>query len=365
MYELLAQDLKTGQAAATKRMVDLIDLIGDAKNGSIDWKTGKSTITNGDAMVKNIRGVIGDGGAGDPASNLLALLNDGFAVPNGAPAQGDPTFRFIPWRSLYDPIFLQSMTQQDWDWLGIAADTGPKQVPQLLTSKFAYYPNYVLDDAHAQSLSASAQTFLPALKKTSGVSTAPLTLLPVTAVTVSPLHPIVGVVPTGTATTTPIPTTTPSTKGDTGTSTLALGAAPSAPAPNPINADVLTLITDMVSCFKNAKVSLDQPIFVPDGIRICLDATCAQKLLADLQKVMVAAGGNVFTIVGAIASEGFAALGSLGALQWVGLAILHFVGFWWIMIQANITPRGVCIVHFFPWISALSGGLINGYAQGL
>jgi hypothetical protein len=353
MYELLAQDLNTGQAAATKRMVALIGLIGDRKNGSTDWSTGKTTITDAAAMVKDIKSVTGDGGTDDPATKFLALLNDGFAVPNGAPAPTDPTFRFIPWKSLYDPVSLQSMTQQDWNWLGITATTDPKGVQTAISSRFTYSPNYVLDDAHAQSLSASAQHFLPALQNTSGVSTLRI-LLPVTAVPV--LHPTI--VSTGADVT--ATTTTP----DTGTSTAALGAAPS-PPPNPINADVQALITDMVYCFKNATVSVDTVWFVPTAIRICLDAACAQKLINDLQKVMSSSGGNVFAIIGAIASTGFAALGSLGALQWVGLAILHFAVYWWVMISANITPRGVCIVHFLPYISALSGGLVNGYAQGI
>jgi hypothetical protein len=168
-------------------------------------------------------------------------------------------------------------------------------------------------------------------------------------------HPTIIKVPS--VSTTPTPTST---------STAALGAPP-ANNSNPINADVLAFITDMVTCFKNAQVSLDKlPIVnIPTAIRICLDATCAQKLIADLQKVMTASGANIITIVGAIAAEGFAALGSLGALQWVGLAILHFAVYWWIMLQANITSRGVCIVHFLPYVSALSGGLVNGYAQGL
>lgn len=365
MYELLTQDLKTGPDAAAKRMVDLVSRINDAKNGATDWKTGKVTITNGDAMVKDIRSVIGDGGAGDPASSFLALLSDGFAVPNGAPAVDDPNFRFIPWRSLYDPVSLQSMTQQDWAWLGIAADTDPKQLPTVMNQKFAYHPNYVVDAVHAQSLVASAQLYLPALQKTSGVSTVPLILeqRPVLKpiMDLNPiLRPIVSTVPLGSSTT---PTT--STPSDTGTSTQALGAAPPANPPNPINAEVLTFITDLVGCFKNATVSLDKVFFVPTAIRICLDGNCAQKLLADLQKVMTASGANVITIVGAIAAQGFAALASLGALQWVGLAIVHFAVWWWIMIQANITPRGVCIVHFLPYISALSGGLVNGYAQGV
>lgn len=341
-------------------MVDLIGRIGDAKNGSIDWKTGRSTITNGDAMMKDIRSVIGDGGANDPATNFLALLNDGFAVPNGAPAQDDPTFRFIPWRSLYDAVTLQSMTQQDWDWLGISTATDPKQLPTVISSKFTYHPDYVLDDAHAQSLSASAQYYLPALQKTSGVSTVPLIFRPVTAVDLNPiLHPIVGRVPIGISTTA------------TSTTTAPLNTAPPTPTPagsssNPINTEVLALITDLVACFKTAKVSVDMALgFIPTAIRICLDATCAQKLIADFQKVVTATGGNVVTIIGAIASQGFSALGSLGALQWVGLAILHFAVYWWLMLQLNITSKGVCIVHFFPWISGLSGGLVNGYAQGL
>jgi hypothetical protein len=354
MYEKLAQDLKTGGPdAAAKRIVDLIGRIGIANNGSIDWKTGQSTITNGDAMVKDIRSIIGDGGAGDPATSFLALLNDGFAVPKGAPAQNDPAFRFIPWRSLYDPISLQSLTKQDWDWLGLDATTDPKQLTAAITSKFTYQPNYVLDAAHAQSLSASAQQYLPALQKTPGLSMVPLILRPVMAVDLKPvLHPIVG---RGVHLGDP---------GTPGTSTAALGAAPPA-TPNPINADVLALITDLVGCFNKATFSWDMAWFIPIGVKICLDGTCAQKLLADLQKVMTASGGNVFTIIGAIAAQGFAALGSLGALQWVGLAILHFAVYWWIMLQANITSKGVCIHHFFPWISGLSGGLVNGWAQGI
>src|ERR1700687_6047322 len=98
MYESLVKDLKTGGPdAAAKQIVDLIGRIGIANNGSIDWKTGQSTITDSAAMMKDIRSIIGDGGAGDPADSFLALLNDGFAVPKGAPAQDDPTFRFIPW----------------------------------------------------------------------------------------------------------------------------------------------------------------------------------------------------------------------------------------------------------------------------
>jgi|HubBroStandDraft_3_1064219.scaffolds.fasta_scaffold513279_1 hypothetical protein len=90
MYEVLAQDLKTGTDAATKRMSDLFNQIGNLGNGSIDWKTERTTINNSDDILKEIRSVIGDGGANDPAANFLALLGDGFTVPNGAPSQDDP-----------------------------------------------------------------------------------------------------------------------------------------------------------------------------------------------------------------------------------------------------------------------------------
>jgi hypothetical protein len=120
----------------------------------------------------------------------------------------------------------------------------------------------------------------------------------------------------------------------------------------------------MVNCFKGAGYSLAYAWFVPVGIKICLGHDCAQTLISDFQKVISATGGSAIAIIGSIIAEGWATLSTLTAIQWVGLALLHFAAYWWLMLMTNITPRGVCIVHFFPWISGLSGGLVNGYAQG-
>jgi len=365
MYEVLAQDLKTGTDAATKRMSDLFNQIGNLGNGSIDWKTGRTTINNGGDILKGIRTVIGDGGANDPAANFLALLQDGFVVPTGAPSQDDPSFRFIPWRSLYDPLALQSMTQQDWDWLGINAATQTTQLSAAIGGRFSYHPEYVLDQAHAQSLTASAQFYLSALQKTSGVSTLP-TVLPMARIAESPIFKPTEVEPIGLqglkiGIEKPQPT---------GTVTQAESSPPPPAAPQPassnnaLSAEVLTLIEDMVNCFKGAGYSVAYAWFVPVGIKICLGHDCAQTLISDFQKVISATGGSAIAIIGSIIAEGWAALSTLTAIQWVGLAILHFAVYWWLMLMTNITPRGVCIVHFFPWISGLSGGLVNGYAQG-
>jgi hypothetical protein len=78
------------------------------------------------------------------------------------------------------------MTQQDWDWLGINAAMQTTQLSAAIGGRFSYHPEYVLDQAHAQSLTASAQFYLSALQKTSGVSTLP-TVLPVARIAESPI----------------------------------------------------------------------------------------------------------------------------------------------------------------------------------
>lgn len=328
MYELLTQDRQPGLDASANRVQGLFSYLGDSSNFTIDWTSGQTTVTNGDAIVNSIRKVVGTSDTGDPATSFLALIQDGFAVHHGAPDANDPGFRFIPWRSLFDVVSLQSMQREDWDWLGINDQSQVADLQTTIPNRFAYHPDYMLDTAHLQSISESAQFFIPRLQTNqlqpiSGVPMRPVTIGAPLAPTRMPMvgnltarqQQALGSTPTRPQTPTPGPAPSPPT---------------SSPSLNQLANALVTFCQTMAQCFANAHYSVQWEGIFPVGLRICLDSACAQKLLTGLESLMGASGGNIPALITTLLSKGLVSLGSIG---WAG----------WLDSQSCISPlTGTC-----------------------
>jgi hypothetical protein len=363
MYELLTQDRQPGLDASANRIRSLLSYLGDGSNFTIDWTTGRTTVSNGDAIVNSIRKVIGTSDSSDPATDFLALIQDGFAVHQGSPDANDPNFRFIPWRSLFDVVSLQSMQPEDWNWLGINDRSQVADLQTTIPNRFAYHPDYMLDAAHLQSVSESAQFFIPRLQT---IPRQPIRPLPIRPITIgAPLTPI----------------SIPTIIIPTDTQQQALGVAPTQPRtptagpppPSPTSAPnlaqfataLLAFCEAMAPCFGSARWSIQWEAGLPIGVRICLGSTCAQKLLSSLESLAKLAAGEIPALIALVTAGGLAALGEIGFGGWVGLAILHFAAYWLTWITTTIRPGGDCLIVVFPFLWPLFGGLFYGWAEGI
>jgi hypothetical protein len=341
-------DLKPVLASATKRTQSHIDAIIDTFE--IDWSTGRSNVTNTEAFVstfqkQNKNQIV----AQELARSLLATLLDGFAVGQNEIAPDEPAFRPIPWRSLFHEASLSSMTLKDWEWLGIHGKSTPSQISESV-SRFKHYPEYMLNPAHLDALAGSAAFYLPLLHTPIEWPARPSDFTggrPWFRDTV-PVERI-------------------------GVRRQALGGEPQKPESPPpagpdyaqIARDFLNFVKEIADCLASAQWSVQWAAFYPLGVRICLDPACAQKVANALKALLGTSAGNVAATIATLAAKGLLSWAALlSALGWVGLAMLHFASYWAAMILLNMTSRGVCIVHLFPWNSALSGGAFNGWAEG-
>jgi hypothetical protein len=347
MNEKFITELKPVVVAATNRTQSLIDaLIG---NFEIDWATGKSRIGSSTQIVTAFQRILEDDNVDDLAVSFLATLSDGFAVGRDPMSPEDSRFCPIPWRSLFHEPSLASMTVKDWDWLGIRRDSSASEIAASVR-RFPNHPDYVLEQAHLDSLAGSAGFYIGLLNE----------------------HTELPPRPSGFALRRVWKDTVPG--GDIGVLRQGLGGdeppkgAP-APPPGPDYAQIanafLSFIKEIGECLATAQWSIQWALFYPLGVRICLGAACAQKVANALKALLGTSSGSIVATIGALFAKGLLTWGQLlSSLGWVGLAMLHFASYWTAMILANVTPRGVCIIHLFPWNSALSGGVFNGWAEG-
>lgn len=331
MDELLLEEMKPLLESSTRRTMELIDAV--VSNVKINWDTGEVDVPNAQAFTRAITDVRGDDAA-PLALDLLATLGDGFAVRPGV-QMDDDSFRFLPWRSLFETPSLAALDIADWKWLGLAATSDPSAVREALQI-FPHRPDYVGKRAYVSRLSESAGFYLG--------DTTPI-----------PLGDAKGSVRQPLGDPGPTPPPTPPQQ-------------PPGPDYAKLAAEIWAFIKEIGDCFAGAQWSIQTtgwPFFYPLGPRVCLDPPCAKKVADALKGLLGASVGNLITTLGVLIAKGlltWAAIGS--ALGWVGLAILHFAAYWTPMILLNTTPRGVCITHLFPWNVALTAGIVSGWAVG-
>lgn len=300
--------------------------------------------------------------AGSPESdevalNFLEMLDDGFAVKPLGPGPEDPGFRPIPWRSLSHVQSVEAMTLPDWEWLGIREGASSREAREAL-SVFRNCPEYVLADEHLSMLQSSANSSIPLLRVRPDVQRRPSAFTP-------PLRGLGRGIPLG-------PSDFARLRPDDGGGGGGDGGEkkkPPPPLPGPDYAkladQILTFIKAIGECLANGTWSIQWAWVYPLGVRVCLDAVCAEKVLNALKALGATSVVNIISLIGTLVAKGLLTWSAIfSALGWVGLAILHFAAYWIPMIALNATPRGVCIVHLFPWNMGLSAGLINGWAEG-
>lgn len=354
MYEQFFEELRPVVIASATRTQSLVDAV--TATFDIDWNTGQVVGADVAAVARAMRSVAnGPLHADDLARSFVATISDGFAVGRNDIGPQDPRFRPIPWRSLFHEPSLSAMTVNDWDWLGIQQDSGAEAIATSLR-RFRTVPAYMQERAYLDSIASSAAFYLPLLR-TAVAMPRPSGFAPRRDL----LRPDLG----------------PGVIRESGTGVLRqeLGGeeAPKPPAPAPapgpdyaqIAATVLGFIKQIGECFARAQWSIQWAAFYPLGVRICLDAACTQKVADAFKGLLGTSAGSLISAIGVLVAKGLLTWGALlSAAGWVGLAMLHFASYWTAMILANMTPRGVCIVHLFPWNAAVSGGLFNGWAEG-
>src|SRR5690349_15998369 len=126
MDEVFLDDLKPVVDAANRRTRQLLEEI--APLVEIDWTTGRVDIRDRGAIARGIREFSRDPNTDYLAASFIATLADGFAVRPEGPGPDDPAFRPIPWRSLSQVRFVEAMSSQDWEWLGIRDDSSVEEV---------------------------------------------------------------------------------------------------------------------------------------------------------------------------------------------------------------------------------------------
>ncbi|MCB9000339.1 MAG: hypothetical protein H6540_09810 [Bacteroidales bacterium] len=332
MDTLLVETLTPALTVSLERSKKLLDAV--TSQFTIDWSTGRASIQSNDAIVKAFIDIKGPGAEQD-AQNFLALLNDGFAIPKTGVNIEDPSFFTIPWRALSHAPTFDTLTIENWKWLGIEPWSDTQEIRRKLAEKFVAAPDYMFEASHLSTLRESAASieyvdnlnqFLPVFRANPRL---------------------------------------PADDGGSGG------------VPNPPSIDWLGLAKAVIKFFEDAGPCLlhgqwsleyatfrGRPIYAI-GVRICLDRACADKVENALWSLLGVAGGDIATVITTLISKGLLTLANMLSWgTWVGLAIVHFALYWAILIETNKTANGVCIIHFWPLNSILSGGLVNGWAQG-
>jgi hypothetical protein len=243
---------------------------------------------------------------------------------------------------------VEAMTTEDWEWLGIREDFTVEQVREALQS-FENRPDYVSSDEHISMLREAAEFSLSILRATPEFPPRPPGFTPF-------LRFAEDIVPLG-------------IKPPNGGDGNGKPPPPPPPPPGPDYAKLATTIWNFVKeiseCLANAQWSIQFAWFYPLGIRICLDPACTDKVVNALKGLLGTSAAGLMSLIGTLIAKGLLTWANLvGGLGWVGLAVLHFASYWTAMILLNATPRGVCMVHLFPWNMALTGGVVNGWAEG-
>lgn len=305
---------------AALRSGELIDMV--VRQTNIDPATGRVTILNVTAITDAFRTILGPGSE-TYAESFLALLQDGYAVTAGA---GD-TFD-LPWRALSHAPSLAAMTTEGWNQLGIRPWSRIDSSRLALRRQFPLIPDYVLEDERLGDLIewAARRDWLDRAN--------PVMIMGAGGGGREP---------------NPDPTDTPPPDGN---------VSPPSVSPGVIKR-VVELASKAADCLVNGQWSIERVGWFPVGPKVCLDADCTEKVE---QALWADAGATILAILTAGSFTAPAVLAAAGG--WAGLAMLHFSLHWAALMSLNKTPNGVCLVHFFPWISPAFGGILNGYAVG-
>lgn len=350
MDEFLRDSLSPVVEQSATRSRELLRSI--ANQLTVEWATGIVNIADRGAVANALRDFRG------PDSDLLAgrylaLLQDGFAVRRGFTNPEDPAFFTIPWRALFHAPTVESLTPANWQWLGIQPGVPIAQIRANLVDQFVRAPDYILDPAALAELQNLARPAPPPPAAPPAATAAQLRNAELALVS--------GVLPPG----------DPGTKPRDPTADLL-----------DIALALLAYIQTIADCLIRSQKSLEWhyiivfgvrvPVY-PIGVRFCMDAACAEAMESALWKIAGMGAGQLWKMVPALIAAGViswasiaAAFAALGPFGWVGLALLHFGIHWWVAIHAARSQpgaNGVCIIHFWPWNSAVTGGLINGWAE--
>lgn len=306
----------------TERIKQLLDRVVDQVE--IDWFTGRVNIRDVDSIVMAYQDTIG------PDSEILArhfvaLLRDGFAVLDRGAGAGSPPFG-IPWRALFYARTVSEMPIDHWKALGIGPWSSTDSIKETFAQKFTNVPDYVLEEGRLNDLVewATRRSVLDHLDQE--------LMIPMGG-----RREVDPDIPEGN---------------------------PDEPPPRvdpEIAQKILELAQKAANCLVNSPWSWEWKGWFPVGVRVCLDKECADILQTAL--LGTASPQLIKIFFAAISAKSVSAV-LKAAGGWVGLALLHFSLHWGLMIALNKTANGVCLIHFFPWLSAAFGGIINGYGEG-
>lgn len=326
MNRLALEALSPVLNESTQRSRELIDRVAQQVN--IDWATGQVNIVNEMAILNAFRDIKGPDSE-ELAQSFMALLLDGYAVLDAGAAGVD---RFgIPWRALFHGPTLDAMTIEGWDLFGINPWSNTNSIRQTLIQKFPQVPDYVLEDDSLDDLVewAARRTWLDRVNQVMMMGPGG-----------------------GGRDPKPDPSDPPPSRG----------ANPPKIDPATVKR-VAELAKAAAECLMNGEWSVEMALAVfPIGPKVCLDRACADKLENALWADAGAAISAILTSIVSGAAGVPAVLAAVGG--WAGLGLLHFSLHWAILINANKTANGVCLIHFFPWISPAFLGILNGYAVG-
>jgi hypothetical protein len=253
--------------------------------------------------------------SGPVADSFIALLNDGMASLEYAGEQVD-----IPWRALAHGPTLAALNPELWAQLGVMPGATVESVNEAFAA-FPTRPEYLMQNDMIGDLIDWGTRPEPGVM-----------MLPIGGrIDRDPVEPLPDA-----------------------------GEAPNRRPPGQVITRVVNLAQAAADCLQNGEWSIERvgPFgALAVGPKVCLSRECADTLETALWGD---AGGAILQILAAQTAP--AALAAAGG--WWGLALLHFSLHWAILISTNKTANGVCLIHFFPWISPVFGGILNGYAVG-
>lgn len=335
---------------------------------AIDGSSGNVTITDENKIRQAFITSFGAGAAGS-ADSFIAMLQGGYAMfrATGPVSTSPSTIRLpggitgpvrtspltppplstgapssfaqldcIPWRALFHAPSLSGFDMGVWNSLGINSGDSVAQIQNAL-QKFSNAPAYV-----------TASQTATALQNWVGLSNGRRSGM---------LIPVGGATPREPAE--PDDPKTPPPADPTPTPIIPSNVVNAAVALAEKAAPLLANGSWSIETWPLPKILGFEPPPFSVGPKVRLSRASAD-IIEDA--LIGTASGAILKVIAARAFTFPAFLGSIGG--WAGLAMLHFCFNWGLMIKWNKGHGGVDLIHFWPWNSALSGGLVNGYAVG-
>src|SRR6188768_566359 len=120
----MADSYAEAAAKAEPELEGLVQAL--AQQVRIDWGTGEADVPDFGTFDEIVREQMPEANP-DGVTRLHALLWDGFAVPPNAPTTEDASFRIVPWRAVTAEDHVLTLSQEDWDWLGVRENSAPEE----------------------------------------------------------------------------------------------------------------------------------------------------------------------------------------------------------------------------------------------